>query len=89
MLGPDNESVRALSRKLPDGRGVADFYRIAEEDGFMVDSIAASHWNFQGCAIDGPIRGACLSAVEAIRDYWFDWREYNPETTVFALPAVR
>ena len=86
VLGPDNESVRAFSRTLPGGRGVADFYRITGEDGFMLDSISGSQWNFRGCATGGAMQGACLTPVEAIRDYWFDWREYNPETTVFGIP---
>jgi hypothetical protein len=79
VLGPDNESVRAFSR------GAADFYRIASQDGFMVDSTGASHWNFRGCATDGALKGACLTPVEVIKDYWFDWREYNPQTTVFGM----
>jgi hypothetical protein len=89
VLGPDNESVRAFSRTLPDGRGVADFYRITEQTGFMVDSISASQWNFRGCATGGSLKGACLTPVEAIKDDWFDWREYNPEATVFGIPVRR
>ncbi len=89
VLGSDNESVRAFSRTLPGGRGVADFYRLTEQEGFMTDSMAGSHWNFQGCATDGPLKGSCLTPVEAIKDYWFDWREYNPQTTVFGVPLTR
>ncbi len=89
VLGPDKESVRAFSRTLPGGRGVADFYRVTDEDGLMVDSIAASHWDFRGCASGGPMKGVCLAPIEAIKDYWFDWREYNPETTVFGMPGRR
>jgi Protein of unknown function (DUF3179) len=87
VLGLDNESVRAFSRTLPGGRGIADFYRITEQAGFMVDSISASYWNFRGCATGGPMKGACLTPIEVIQDYWFDWREYNPETTVFGIPV--
>jgi Protein of unknown function (DUF3179) len=89
VLGLDNESVRAFSRTLPGGRGIADFYRITDQAGFMVDSIGASHWNFRGCATEGPMKGACLTPIELIKDYWFDWREYNPETTVFGIPVRR
>ena len=87
VLGLDNESVRAFSRTLPEGRGVADFYRMTEQGGLMVDSISGSHWSFRGCATDGPVKGSCLTPIEVIKDYWFDWREYNPETTVFGMPA--
>jgi Protein of unknown function (DUF3179) len=89
VLGLDNESVRAFSRTLPGGRGIADFYRITEQTGFMVDTISGSHWNFRGCATEGPMKGACLNPIEVIKDYWFDWREYNPETTVFGIPVRR
>lgn len=87
-LGPDNESVRAFSRKLPGG-GVADFYRATEAEGFLIDSLDGGRWNFRGCATEGPRKGVCLTPVEVIRDYWFDWREYNPETTVFGIARRR
>src|SRR5690348_11594249 len=38
VVGPDNESVRAFSRTLPGGRGVADFYRTTGA-GLMMDGI--------------------------------------------------
>jgi Protein of unknown function (DUF3179) len=85
VVGPDNQSVRAFSRVLPDSRGVADFYRTGNGANLMMDSIGGSRWNFQGCAVEGALQGACLAPVEAIKDYWFDWREYNPETTVYQV----
>jgi len=89
VLGPDNESVRAFSRTLPGGRGVADFYRLTAGDGFLMDSITASQWSFRGCATKGPLQGSCLSPVEVIKDYWFDWREYNPESSVYGITVQR
>jgi Protein of unknown function (DUF3179) len=85
VVGPDKESVRAFSRVLPDGRGVADFYRATNGAGFMMDSITATEWNFEGCATGGPMQGACLTPTDMIKDYWFDWREYNPESTVYGI----
>ena len=89
VLGVDGESVRAFSRTLPGGSSVADFYRITEQGGFLVDSIGGSRWDFRGCASDGPLKGSCLTAIEILKDYWFDWREYNPATTVFGMPDRR
>jgi Protein of unknown function (DUF3179) len=89
VTGPDNESVRAFSRALPDHKGAADFYRTGDGANLMMDSTSGSRWNFQGCAIEGPLRGACLTPIEAIKDYWFDWREYNPNTTVYGMGARR
>ena len=49
----------------------------------LLDTTTASEWNFQGCAISGPSQGKCLDRVPALKDYWFDWRNYHPNTTVY------
>jgi Protein of unknown function (DUF3179) len=49
----------------------------------LLDATTASEWNFQGCAISGPSQGKCLDRVPALKDYWFDWRNYHPDTTVY------
>ncbi len=49
----------------------------------LLDTATASEWNFQGCAISGPSLGKCLDRVPALKDYWFDWRNYHPATTIY------
>ena len=49
----------------------------------LLDTTTASEWNFQGCAISGPALGKCLDRVPALKDYWFDWRNYHPNTTIY------
>jgi Protein of unknown function (DUF3179) len=49
----------------------------------LLDTATASEWNFQGCAISGPSQGKCLDRVPALKDYWFDWRNYHPDTTIY------
>lgn len=49
----------------------------------LLDTTTASEWNFQGCAISGAAQGKCLDRVSALKDYWFDWRNYHPETTIY------
>jgi len=49
----------------------------------LLDTATASEWNFQGCAISGPSQGKCLDRVPALKDYWFDWRNYHPSTTIY------
>jgi hypothetical protein len=49
----------------------------------LLDTATASEWNFQGCAVSGPAQGKCLDRVSALKDYWFDWRNYHPETTIY------
>ncbi len=84
VTGPDNQSVRVFRQRL---RGIAetpDFYRMAGQSGaLLMDSATGSQWNFQGCAVAGKLRGTCLERVDVIKDYWFDWRNYNPRTTVY------
>ena len=84
VLGPDGKSIRAFRAQIPASRYEADIYRI-EEGGLMMDSETGSRWNFQGCAVDGPAKGSCLDRIEIIKDYWFDWRHYNPGTSVFRI----
>jgi hypothetical protein len=74
VVGPDNQSVRGFRTSL-------EFFRTA--DGTMIDTETGSRWNFKGCAIDGKSKGVCLDRIEAIKDYWFDWRQYHPETTIY------
>jgi len=50
----------------------------------LLDNTTASEWNFQGCATSGTAQGKCLDRVPgALKDYWFDWRNYHPETTIY------
>jgi uncharacterized protein DUF3179 len=49
----------------------------------LLDTTTASEWNFQGCAVSGPSQGKCLEHVYALKDYWFDWRNYHSDTSVY------
>ncbi len=81
VVGPDNQSVRAFRARLAGVRVTPEFYR--NDDGTMMDDATGSHWSFQGCATDGKAKGSCLESIYVIKDYWFDWRNYNPNTTVY------
>jgi hypothetical protein len=84
-LGPDGKSFRVFVARI-DGKD-AEFFLQAEapekRDWAMLDTTTASQWNFQGCAISGPAQGKCLDRIPALKDYWFDWRNYHPDTTVY------
>jgi len=56
---------------------------VANKDWALLDTSTASQWNFQGCATSGPAQGKCLDRIVALKDYWFDWRNYHPYTTVY------
>jgi len=49
----------------------------------LLDTATASEWNFQGCAVSGAAQGKCLDRVPAFKDYWFDWRNYHPDTSIY------
>jgi len=50
---------------------------------FLLDTTTASEWNFQGCSVSGASQGKCLDRVPALKDYWFDWRNYHPDTSIY------
>jgi uncharacterized protein DUF3179 len=80
--GPDGKSVRAFVSRL-DGEEVEFFRKSGTTDFLLVDAINGSEWNFKGCAVSGPSTGKCLTALPAIKDYWFDWRNYHPDTLIY------
>jgi len=81
VVGPDGQSVRAFRDRIPEAAGAPAFYR--RPDGILMDAASGSEWNFRGCAVSGPNQGTCLAPVDMLKDYWFDWRNYNPKTTVY------
>jgi hypothetical protein len=90
VLGPDGKSFRVFVSRI-DGQG-AEFFLEGDDAGnataekkvwTLVDGTTASQWNFQGCAVSGPAQGKCLARIPALKDYWFDWRNYHPDTTVY------
>jgi hypothetical protein len=83
LVGPDEKSIRVFEAHIKGYDAVPEFYREAgKEETLLIDSLTGSHWNFQGCAIQGPAHGECLLPLPALKDYWFDWHLYHPHTTV-------
>jgi hypothetical protein len=83
VVGEDGRSVRAFERTL-DGRELSFFARPGTPLR-LVDSETGSEWSFAGEAVAGPLKGKRLAKVFGLKDYWFDWRTYNPETSVYVL----
>ena len=90
VLGPDGKSFRVFLRRI-DGHD-AEFFLQANssadpaaqnKDWTLLDTTTASQWNFQGCATSGPAQGKCLARIPALKDYWFDWRNYHSDTMVY------
>ncbi len=87
VVGQDGRSVRAFERRL-EGRELQFFLKPASSPPVLVDAETASTWSFAGEALSGPLQGKKLPKVYVLKDYWFDWKAYNPETTVYA-PQLR
>jgi hypothetical protein len=103
VVGPDGKSIRAFRDRVPGFDGAPAFYRTLDDKQahptdapwleraasapLLMDGVTGGEWNFQGCALSGKAKGFCLERVEVIKDYWFDWRHYNPATTVYARKA--
>ena len=85
VVGPDDQSVRAFRNRIPGVEGARNFYRITGRPSgvLLMDDATGSEWNFQGCATSGKAKGLCLEPIPMLKDYWFDWRNYNPKTTVY------
>lgn len=50
----------------------------------FVDLATGSVWSFEGVAVGGPLAGARLRPVqEAFVAFWFAWKAFQPETTVW------
>jgi hypothetical protein len=98
VLGPDGKSFRVFISRI-DGQDAESFLQAdtphtnptadgekksdATKQWTLFDTTTASQWSFQGCAISGPAEGKCLDRVSALKDYWFDWRNYHPDTTIY------
>jgi hypothetical protein len=87
IVGEDGRSVRAFERRV-EGRELQLFLKPASSPAVLVDSETASVWSFAGEALSGPLQGKKLPKVYVLKDYWFDWKAYNPETSVYA-PQIR
>ena len=75
VVAADGLSVRAFRNTTPP----RDFYAFA---GYFEDTQTGTKWNFQGCPVGGG--QACLEPVAMVKDYWFDWKNYHPDTTIYA-----
>jgi len=85
VLGPDGKSVRVFSRQIA-GREL-EFYghsaANATDSWTLVDDSTISGWNFDGCAVSGEMKGQCLTRIDALKDYWFDWQHYHPHSSIY------
>jgi hypothetical protein len=82
LVGPDGASIRAFEAGT-DAEGSALRFAPGEGEAAMRDAQTGSAWNFQGCAVEGSLVGRCLKAIDAHKDYWFDWMNHHPASAVY------
>lgn len=82
LVGPDGASIRTFESKA-EGEDVDLTFAAGPHDGTMTDAETGTTWNFQGCAVEGKLSGRCLKEIDAHKDYWFDWMNHHPDSSVF------
>lgn len=76
LVSPSN--VRAFDR-LVDGR-ILEF-TITDQD--IMDMQTGSHWNIDGLATSGPLKGKQLGRIAFNPGFWFEWAAFHPDTEVY------
>jgi hypothetical protein len=81
-LGEDNLTVRAFETMI--GKNVLDLYvKSNPASPRFLDVNTGSEWNFEGLAVSGPLAGKQLRKIPILKDYWFDWKNYHPDTKIY------
>lgn len=74
--------MRAFDREL-DGKTLEFFVKPDSKE--IVDAQTASVWDFSGKAVSGALAGRQLKKIAVLKDFWFDWKTYHPETQLYRL----
>jgi hypothetical protein len=74
--------VRVFDRRL-DGRTLELFLKPGTRT--LIDAETGSEWDFTGTAVAGELKGKRLARIQPVKDYWFDWKTYHPDTGVYLL----
>jgi uncharacterized protein DUF3179 len=82
VVGDDEKSIRVFETTL-DGRRLELLAKPDAEPLRLLDAETGSEWDFSGRALSGPLAGRQLTKVKALKEYWFDWKTYQPATTVY------
>lgn len=84
VMGEDKKSIRAFERTLD--KTELELFRKTDSPSFcLVDSQTASQWDFLGKATSGTLVGKQLKQIYILKDYWFDWKLYHPDTKLYQL----
>lgn len=87
LVEQDGVSVRAFRREV-EGKTLELFQKAGSTPPELLDAETGSVWDFSGRAVAGPLAGKSLERVQTLKDYWFDWKQYNPDSGVFSAGLV-
>ena len=82
VVGDDGKSIRVFKGTV-DGRALTFARRVGVQPLHLFDAETGSEWDFSGAAVSGTLAGRRLEKVRALKEYWFDWKTYNPGTGVY------
>ncbi len=88
VSGEDKKSVRAFERTM-DEHVLEFLVKTDSEQLQLVDAETATVWDFSGKGVSGALAGKQLKSVQVLKDYWFDWKIYHPDTFAYTLGAAR
>jgi len=86
VVAEDGRSIRAFDRRV-DGRALDLYAKPGAKPLTLVDGQTGSEWTFAGVASKGALAGRTLARVPFLNDYWFDWKNYHPQTAVYTIGA--
>jgi hypothetical protein len=88
VVGDDGKSVRVFEATA-GGRALSLLRKAGARPLRLVDAETGSEWDFAGRGVAGPLTGAQLTKVFCLKEYWFDWKTYNPASSVYTLGPSR
>ena len=83
VMSEDGQSVRAFERNV-EGHEREFFLKPNSSPLRLIDD-QGTEWDFAGTALNGKLAGKQLTRISVLKDYWFDWKTYNPKTSVYSL----
>jgi len=83
VLDEDGKSIRAFERNV-QGQAREFFLKPNLSPLRLIDD-KGTEWDFTGTALNGTLMGEQLKKIAVLKDYWFDWKTYNPKTLVYTL----
>jgi hypothetical protein len=83
VLDEDGKSIRAFKRTVEAQE--REFFLKPNSSPLRLIDDKGTEWDFTGTALNGTLTGKQLTRIAVLKDYWFDWKTYNPKTGVYTL----